>query len=461
MDKGKKIRIILTSILLLLLLGFIIWFLSFIFEGEAPTILLESTPKYLTKDKTSFNITIKDRKRGLKTLNVTICQEEREVSIYEQKFPFKGLFNNDGIHEFNMAVDIDPKQLALSQGRIDLEIRVRDYSRRNGGDGNLAFVTEKMVLDTISPLIRAISRNNNAKVGGTGLLVYQTSSDSVESGVFVDDIFFPGYPANQENDDEMKICYFAIPYDVKDHPDLFLWAKDSAGNISNKTFYCYIGKKRFRKDKIKITDSFLRRVLPYFSYYIQDSQGSDIENFLRINNELREKDNQTLKKIISNPDPGQLWNGTWLRMKNSATMARFADHRSYFYKGSKIDTKYHMGIDLASLSNSKVGACNHGIVIFTGHLGIYGMTVVLDHGQGLASMYSHLSEITVEDRQKVSQGDIIGLTGKTGLAGGDHLHFSIMVNGVFVNPVEWWDSHWIRNNVSQKLALLKQNDSGQ
>ncbi|MEN6509047.1 MAG: M23 family metallopeptidase, partial [Smithella sp.] len=47
----------------------------------------------------------------------------------------------------------------------------------------------------------------------------------------------------------------------------------------------------------------------------------------------------------------------------------------------------------------------------------------------------------------------IGLTGSTGLAGGDHLHFSILVNGQFVNPTEWWDPHWIEDNVKKKMTI--------
>jgi murein DD-endopeptidase MepM/ murein hydrolase activator NlpD len=58
--------------------------------------------------------------------------------------------------------------------------------------------------------------------------------------------------------------------------------------------------------------------------------------------------------------------------------------------------------------------------------------------------------------QDVSKGDTIGYTGQTGLASGDHLHFGIMVNGVFVNPIEWWDSHWIKDNITRKLALLEE-----
>ena len=136
-------------------------------------------------------------------------------------------------------------------------------------------------------------------------------------------------------------------------------------------------------------------------------------------------------------------------------MARFGDRRSYYYRGKKVDGKIHLGVDLASLANSPVKASNHGTVIFADRNGIYGQTIVIDHGLGLASVYSHLSGITVELDQEVTKGETVGTTGQTGLAGGDHLHFAMMVNGRFVNPIEWWDSHWIKDNISRKLALLK------
>jgi murein DD-endopeptidase MepM/ murein hydrolase activator NlpD len=109
---------------------------------------------------------------------------------------------------------------------------------------------------------------------------------------------------------------------------------------------------------------------------------------------------------------------------------------------------------LASLANSEVQAANSGRVLFADRNGIYGLTVVLDHGQGLASSYSHLSDITVSVGQEVPTGNTIGHTGQTGLAGGDHLHFGVMVSGVFVNPIEWWDPHWIQDNITRKMELL-------
>ena len=111
-----------------------------------------------------------------------------------------------------------------------------------------------------------------------------------------------------------------------------------------------------------------------------------------------------------------------------------------------------MGVDLASTQNAPVEASNGGIVLFTGHIGIYGNTVIIDHGMGVFSLYGHLSSISVRKNQTVKKGESIGRTGLTGMAGGDHLHFSMIVGGKFVNPVEWWDPHWIRDNITRKLS---------
>ena len=142
-------------------------------------------------------------------------------------------------------------------------------------------------------------------------------------------------------------------------------------------------------------------------------------------------------------------------MKKAATMATFGEERTYYYKGKVADKSVHLGVDLASLAASPVQAANTGRVIFAQDLGIYGQTVVLEHGQGLYTMYGHLSGIDVTVDQLITKGDIIGTTGQTGLTTGDHLHFGFMVHGVFVNPVEWWDPHWIRDNIYRKLNMVE------
>ena len=164
---------------------------------------------------------------------------------------------------------------------------------------------------------------------------------------------------------------------------------------------------------------------------------------------------ETLTLLKEKTSPEKLWDGVWLSHWNGQTMARFGDHRFYYYRGQRVDDKFHLGVDLASLANAPVLASNSGTVVFADRLGIYGLAVVIDHGQGLASVYGHLSKIEVTLGQAVKKGETLGLTGDTGLAGGDHLHFSVMLQGIFVNPIEWWDLHWIADNVTKKLSLVE------
>jgi len=425
-----------------------------IFESEKPQIQLVPLPDFFP-EKQEVVLTVTDVKRGIRRVEACVKQADRKITVFEKTFPFEGLLNRKGTHRFEARFPMDPSGLNLGQGQVDLYVSAWDYSRRSGGDGNLAIVEHKMTVDTIPPAIRALSSLNYVNAGGTGLAVYQTSSDATLSGLFVNDMFFPGFPAAEGAEEGMHVCYFCIPRDVKKRPEIYLWAEDRAGNRSRGIYNGHIRQKRFRTDKMDITDRFLEQILPYFGSYLKDVTGREIEKFLKINQGLRRENELTFRDLRKETSPKMLWEGDWLRLKNAASMARFGDRRLYYYNGEKVDEQTHMGVDLASLANSEVQAANNGRVVYAEDLGIYGLTVVLDHGQGLASTYSHLSKISVQKGQEVKKGDIVGTTGQTGLAGGDHLHYGVMVNGLFVNPIEWWDSHWIQDNVIQKLDLLK------
>jgi murein DD-endopeptidase MepM/ murein hydrolase activator NlpD len=133
-------------------------------------------------------------------------------------------------------------------------------------------------------------------------------------------------------------------------------------------------------------------------------------------------------------------------------MASFAEQRTYHYQGREIDRQDHLGYDLAVTKQAPIPAANDGVIACAKFFGIYGNAVVIDHGYGLLTIYGHLSSIAVTEGQKVARGDIIGKTGETGLAGGDHLHFCTLLQGLPVNPSEWWDPHWIKDRIAKKLG---------
>ena len=453
-SRNKKSRLIIALLPTVLIFIIFIWFLMTIFEGKKPLATLTPLPEYISKSIT-FNVVISDVKMGLRDVKVSIKQDGPAIPLLKKNFSYTGLLNKKGVHIFDGEFTLNPKQLNLVQGQANLIIEIHDFSKRRGGDGNLTILEHNMTVDTIPPSMTAISRSHNINRGGSGLIIYKVSDDTQESGVLINDILFQGIPFNNDPHTGIYLCYFAFPCNVKKDTALYLWAKDMANNEIKKAFRYHIRQKRFRKDTIRISDRLLDAIITSFPPDIFGPGDSNIEKYLFINRTLRKENSASLKELCQSPIKEKLWDGPWLRMKKAATMAGFGDERIYYYKNKAVDRQRHMGVDLASFARSPVQASNTGEVIFSKDIGIYGLTIVIDHGQGLFTMYGHLSSIDVAVDQAINKGDIIGVSGATGLAMGDHLHFGFLVHGIPVNPVEWWDAHWIDDNIHKKLSMVE------
>ena len=242
----------------------------------------------------------------------------------------------------------------------------------------------------------------------------------------------------------------ALPYDTQKITDAYVLAEDGAGNQGKSPFGMIVKKRKLKKDTINIPDSFLDLKIPEFSQYYPEMKGSNVEKYLYVNNTIREENNDKFRELCKESLPEKLWSGRFRRMPG-AGRASFADSRTYKYKGKKIDHQVHLGNDIASVRHAPVKAANKGKVIYADYRGIYGNTVVLDHGTGVFSLYSHLSQISVALGEIVEKNDLLGATGTTGMAGGDHLHFSMMVNGIMVDPLEWWDASWLDLHIESYL----------
>ncbi|MCI5212206.1 MAG: M23 family metallopeptidase [Candidatus Electrothrix sp. ATG2] len=224
-------------------------------------------------------------------------------------------------------------------------------------------------------------------------------------------------------------------------------ADDQAGNEGSSTFSMHFKKAKEKKDRIRVSDGFLNKKIPEFLDSYPELTGTNLEKYLFVNRTVRVRNAEKIAAFCKTTANEQLWQDRFLRMAG-AGKAGFADQRTYYYQGKPIDHQTHLGMDIASTKRVEIEAANRGRVIFADYLGIYGNMVMIDHGQGLTSLYSHLSRIAVKVGQLVEKGEAIGNSGTTGMAGGDHLHFSMLVHGIFVTPVEWWDQHWIDVNIN-------------
>ena len=427
-----------------------IWFIVKAFETKQPTIQWE-TPLGPFGRTFTLNGIATDPQSGLQRVWMAVMQDGKEVVLLDERFPSEGLLRKGTVHRHPFSLEFDSSALGLVDGTALLRTAAWDYSFRGWLSGNRFYTEHNIVIDTKPPVVEMVTRIHNINQGGAGVAVYRVNEPVVSTGVQAAEQYYPGV-RGYFNEEDVFTAFFALPHDKGPETQIYVTAADQAGNVGRSGFAHHINAKSFRSDSINISDGFLNQNMPEFqSLSGGGEQTSLIETFLKVNRDVRQANDATIRSICAESDAKMHWNGAFLRLPASARRAGFADHRTYVYNKKTIDRQVHLGIDLASTSHSPVPAANSGRIAFAADLGIYGRTVIVDHGFYLFTMYSHLSGIRVALDQMVSKGDVLGVTGTTGLAAGDHLHFSVLIHQTFVNPIEWWDGTWIKNNISDKL----------
>ena len=313
------------------------------------------------------------------------------------------------------------------------------------------------------PRVAVLSTHHYVNHGGSEMVVYKATPPDVASGVRVGDVEYRGFPASGAGltaaDPSLKVAFFALLYDQPLNAPIAAFARDEAGNQAKASFVDNVFEKPFKKSRIEIDDKFMNKTVPDIVEHSpelkmapppQDSPDI-VAAFLRVNGELRKVNADEIAAMEAKTSPTRMWEGPFVQLGNSQVEASFADRRTYVYKGKEIDQQTHLGFDLAVTAHVPVAAANAGTVLNASWLGIYGNCVILDHGMGVQSLYGHLMSFDVKVGDRVTRGQIVGRSDSTGLAGGDHLHFTMLVGGRMVNPVEWWDPHWIADRVERKL----------
>jgi len=412
------------------------------FEGQPPQIRL--TPDTEAYGRGALEITIADAGSGLKSLAVTLSSGGPEAVIASEQFA-------QPVAEKKIKVEL-AKVAGIKEGPATLKIVARDSSLGGFFKGNEAVLQKQLTIDLTPPTVELIADDRYVNFGGAGAIVYKTSADAATSGVRVGQHFFPGFRGVIKDKPDHLFAIFAHPYDAPADAKAMLVATDKAGNTRQMPVVYELKNVRYRKSTIALNDRFLQGKVAPLLKDAAAQQGSPKDVFVAVNKKLRKENEDKITAVTKQATPQVLWEGAFVQLSNSKVEANFADERTYTYNGEAIDTAFHLGFDLSVTKQYPVEAANSGKVAFTGDLGIYGNTVILDHGLGLFTLYSHLSSIDVKDGDSVKQRQILGKTGETGLAAGDHLHYGVYLAGVAVLPVEWWDPKWIADNITPKLA---------
>jgi murein DD-endopeptidase MepM/ murein hydrolase activator NlpD len=357
--------------------------------------------------------------------------------------------------DVSLAIPVGKRALPdLKQGeaRIDVTaVRPVLFGLRQAS----ATATRMIQVRLTPPQVAVLSQFHYVNHGGSEMVVYRVNSPDADSGVRVGDVEYRGFPAGG-GDASLRVAFFALLWDQDLNTPITVYARDAIGNEGAGSFDFRVFPKQFRKSTISLDDRFLGRVVPPILQNSTELKVDDPTNllasYLAINRELRRMNNETITKLSLETAPEILWRGPFKQLINTAVEAGFADQRTYVYNGSDVDHQVHLGFDLASTANAPVRAANRGRVVHAGWLGIYGNCVILDHGMGLQSLYAHLSSVGVSVGQIVETEAELGRSGATGLAGGDHLHFTMLLAGNAITPIDWWSAQWVQDRVLRKFS---------
>ena len=328
-----------------------------------------------------------------------------------------------------------------------LKITVGDKSMWNMMAGNKAAKTVDVTVDYKRPNVNILSNSRMINQGGSALVVFHAEDENMdELYILANKNRFKAQPYKKEG---YYAALVAWPFRDKGF-DAKIVATDLAGNRREVHIPFYHGNPRYRTSYIRATDKFIDGKITDLAS--SDPEYADItdklEKLKAINETMRLKNEELIHKLSKNVSDEMLdrWKiKKFYPLRNGKKVASFGDHRYYYY-GSKdniVSESYHVGYDLASNSMADIKASNPGKVVFADDNGIYGNMPMIDHGLGLYTLYGHCSQLLVNEGDEVHTGQTIAKTGMTGLALGDHLHFGILVQGIEVRPVEWFDQSWI------------------
>ena len=304
---------------------------------------------------------------------------------------------------------------------------------------------------TQPPVFSADSEQHYLYLGMADLATMNVTGPYTSAGVRVGDQTFRAWPMPAGKPGLFSL--FAFAWNMPPGTTPFAYASNGTGDDAIMPLTVVFPKKEqpvYTQHQIQVSDQFMQKVLGELD---PNGTGDPVARFVKINTKMRKSNNQTLSNLRLKTADSFLWSQPFTRQSHAQAEATFADVRSYIYHGNKIDQQVHLGYDLAVTQHVGVEASNDGRVVWAAPLGIYGNCIVVDHGYGLQTIYGHLSRIDVHEGDPVKRSQIMGLSGMTGMAGGDHVHFAMQLDGVQIDPKEWWDPHWIADHVVRRVDL--------
>jgi murein DD-endopeptidase MepM/ murein hydrolase activator NlpD len=429
------------------------------FEKQAPEFAQSSIPKGVGANAVPAAISIHDSGAGVQSLQISLEQGSRTLELHQQNFA-------PAVAEANWSGEITGLKGKLLEGPVQLVVRAHDGSMW----ANKIEKRFELNVDFSKPTLAVLTQQHIGNQGGAEFVLLESKDTNLQKVVVrVAEQEYPAVKAatldTAFEGKEIYAVLFALPLEGGTSPKIEAIAEDSVGNITRTPISFRIKPYAQAPTTPKISAQFVaERVQPLYDEYIQEmtNAGSvlDISTdpvtiFRTVNEDLRKHLQERFSKLDKSRTG--LARGVFSKPMPSATSSTFGEIRSYSLDGNPAGGSRHDGLDLASVKRDAVFAAHEGTVLLAEPFGIYGIAVIIDHGMQLTSLYGHLSSASVSAGDKVSSGQEIGRSGETGLAGGDHLHFEFRIGDTPVDPREWWDPHWIEDNIDGKIEAVKQS----
>jgi murein DD-endopeptidase MepM/ murein hydrolase activator NlpD len=432
-----KLWVLVVLILLLAVVGSV----SYLgWRQTVPGVQVVSPPPRFLGLKTPVTVVLEARRGNVTSVEVRVTQSGAATPVTKR----------DAVlgPRAEIPLVLEGSALGLREGAATLEVWARDDFWRPLRRADRAIASYPVTVDLTPPKIELLAATRYVSPGGTGLVAFRVTG-AAKTDVSAGPLAFPSFAYGPE-DRGARVALIALPWDFDPATALAIRATDEAGNAAARGVPAEVRPRKFPRDTIEVKDAFLQAKVPEL---LPQRGGSEslVEGFLIINRDQRKQAEETKRRISATTADKPLWQGPFVQPRNTKVFANFAELRTYVHGGREIDRQVHFGYDLASTRQSPVPAANKGVVVFAEPLTIYGNTIVVDHGQGLQTLYAHLSSTAVKVGDAVEKGQEMARTGSTGLAMGDHLHYEVLVNGVSVTPLEWWDGKWIRDHVGKPL----------
>jgi murein DD-endopeptidase MepM/ murein hydrolase activator NlpD len=414
--------------------------LAFLFMYSATPVVEMSAPPAVVGQATPFTVQVNDP-RGVKHLAAFIEQNGTRLPAAENAEASK---HTERVWNFTAGVKNVP-QLKDGKAQLIVEATSNDMLHRTGR------VEREITVVTRPPSVSVDSDTHYLYQGMADLATFNVAGAFTDAGVRVGEQNYRAWPMPGGKPGLFSL--FAFGWNVPQSTVPKVYAANGLGNDVTSPIEFQFPKKeqpKYTAHKLNIDDKFINKVVGELD---ANGSGDMVQRFVKINNEMRRANNKTLADLRLKTADKFLWTQPFTRQSHASTEATFADLRDYIYKGQKIDQQVHLGYDLAVTQHVGVEAANDGRIVYAAPLGIYGNCIVVDHGYGLQTIYGHLSRIDVKEGDMVKRGQVMGLSGMTGMAGGDHIHFSMQLDGVQIDPKEWWDAHWIKDHIARRVDL--------